>query len=201
MRSQSLFNYPCPLGGRNQNFSPRIIIRLGFPEWSFWSLPLVAHELGHVVVGEKLEDFLKKQAQDKRERGYLEEYLADAFATEIMGPAYVCAAVLLRLNPSDLISAKRAWIMFNILEGMDEKSGGEMREIFNILWKAWESAVNQTGSKMLADQDIMELKAFTDNYLNENKEDLVRDLMTYSFDKAAWNTAQVIRGSVDAKTC
>jgi len=32
------------------------ILRLRFPEWTIWHLPLVAHELGHVIVTGKLEE-------------------------------------------------------------------------------------------------------------------------------------------------
>lgn len=112
------------------------ILRLRFPEWTIWDLPLAAHELGHVIISENLE-LEKNKSEDRRilepfvqnlrdslvgldpewnvqnqaggkkaeetERwaeDRVHEFLADAFATYTMGPAYACSAILLRLNPS-----------------------------------------------------------------------------------------------------
>jgi hypothetical protein len=111
------------------------IIRLRFPEWSIWSLPLAAHEYGHVVAGEldgvkqfvqgevkrmlkdnpeyiDAEERLRKDADDKQaqeDKNRLEGprikqvnvLFADAFAIYTMGPAYACASVMLRFDPSN----------------------------------------------------------------------------------------------------
>src|SRR5262249_25398374 len=34
------------------------IIRLRFPEWSVWTLPLVVHEFGHVLLHEKIANLI-----------------------------------------------------------------------------------------------------------------------------------------------
>lgn len=139
------------------------IIRLRFPEWTIWDLPLAAHELGHVVLAEtedqeSLQDdddlkvltrFLGNQrdslvGQDAElnqrhqsgSEGTIEAeqlaesrvrvFLADAFATYTMGPAYACSAIMLRLNPS--ISARRerpsdaqrAHVVLSMLRWMNE---------------------------------------------------------------------------------
>src|SRR5262249_16861778 len=141
------------------------IIRLRFPEWRIWDLPLAAHELGHVVIGENLESEEKpenadqriltpfiqrqraslvrqdpgfKQMSMKRRSGVqqaaqwaesrIHEFLADAFATYTMGPAYACSAILLRLHP--LIDAKdgrpsdaqRAHVILSMLKWMNDKA-------------------------------------------------------------------------------
>jgi hypothetical protein len=78
------------------------IIRMGFPEWTIWGLPLAAHELGLVAVSvdDTLGSYIDDQAGDDEElRRQMQVCLADAFATCTMGPAYACAALLLRFNP------------------------------------------------------------------------------------------------------
>jgi hypothetical protein len=123
------------------------IIRLRFPERTIWTLPFAAHEFGHVLVDEDpdLQRFVDKyarlwraqQVRFGRGRGrpmsmaharhYLDELLADAFATYYMGPAYAAAAVHLRFDPttaqredeeypSDL---KRARVVLSMLERMN----------------------------------------------------------------------------------
>jgi hypothetical protein len=100
------------------------IIRLRFPEWTVWSLPLTAHEFGHVITSEsldliafikdqtnsKVEDYMARQGlyseygmskdwATRRIESHICEFIADAFATYTMGPAYAYAAILIRLNP------------------------------------------------------------------------------------------------------
>jgi hypothetical protein len=123
------------------------IIRLRFPERTVWTLPFAAHEFGHVLMDEDrdLQRFVDKHARTWRAQGvrfgrgrgrpmsmahaqdYLDELLADAFATYYMGPAYAAAAVHLRFDPttaqredeehpSDL---KRARVVLSMLERMN----------------------------------------------------------------------------------
>ena len=91
------------------------IIRLRYPEWTLWTLPLTAHAYGHVMVeeppapgqqpvalladGQQLMAVEVAGGDDRVER-FLHEYYTDAFATFTMGPAYACAALLLRFNPA-----------------------------------------------------------------------------------------------------
>lgn len=70
------------------------VVRLGFPEWSIWALPYIAHELWFVVARKKLQNPAVQNLELRQEL-----CLADAFATWTVGPAYAYAAVLLQLNP------------------------------------------------------------------------------------------------------
>jgi hypothetical protein len=79
------------------------VIRVGFPEWTIWSVPLCAHEFGKIVVADNNEigDKLKEwTGSDVVLRRHCETYLADAFACCSMGPAYACAAILLKFDPA-----------------------------------------------------------------------------------------------------
>lgn len=81
---------------------------------------------------------------------HIRELVADAFATYTMGPAYACAAILLRLNPIDGGSdspdhptdAKRAEVVLETLRLMNEKASGEppYTDIIERLEREWTSA-------------------------------------------------------------
>jgi hypothetical protein len=75
------------------------IIRLGFPEWTVWAVPLGAFEFGRVVVS--VNNLVSAYAHEHggADPG-LDIALADAFATFSMGPSYAYASVLTRLEPA-----------------------------------------------------------------------------------------------------
>lgn len=87
------------------------VIKLGFPEWTAWAVPLVAHEVGLSVAddrnNEKVQDFLTDHVGAGRSPGEVRHLFADAFATLMMGPAYACAAILLRFQPYHELTQSR----------------------------------------------------------------------------------------------
>lgn len=74
------------------------VLRIGFPEWTMWALPLLQHEFGHVVIGKHKADLTVAGPADAA-------ILADALAVLVTGPAYACAALLLRLDPAHVEEA------------------------------------------------------------------------------------------------
>jgi len=131
------------------------IIRLGYPEWSIWALPLTAHEFGHLVVQkcETVKLFIDKQNGAYYSRCHLETLLADAFATYTMGPAYACAAMLLRFNPALAFNeeveippvATRGKVIFSMLNWVDEQSAANKpyAGIIGVISDAWLAALQQ----------------------------------------------------------
>ena len=130
---QSSITIPDQKEALNTTFAR--IIRMGFPEWSIWTLPLTAHEFGHVVASEKTDKLPGNQFETMSlPKEHLEEYIADAFATYAMGPAYAYAAILMRFDPFLACfdqweweypypsCAKRAFVILRILEKMQEKA-------------------------------------------------------------------------------
>jgi len=98
------------------------IIGLKFPEWTIWTLPYVAHELGHILIKHNLlsqenNTFLSNYEDLPRE--FLHDFVADAFATIITGSSYVCAWFILGFNPKIELHIKRAYVIFKILELMN----------------------------------------------------------------------------------
>jgi hypothetical protein len=98
------------------------IIRLRYPHFSIWNLPVLAHEFGHFVTPqlkdrlrgtEPLETFrddVRREISQQLPPGanrdlidqavmHLDEFIADAFAVHTAGPAFVAACVHLRFEP------------------------------------------------------------------------------------------------------
>ncbi len=99
------------------------IIRVRFPDWSLWNLPLMAHEFGHLAAL-ATPDFIKLKTEFQQDtipptlydnpqgkllssqqyiearRQHLDEFFADVFATYTFGPAFACASILHQFNPA-----------------------------------------------------------------------------------------------------
>jgi hypothetical protein len=135
------------------------IIRLRFPEWTIWTLPLAAHEFGHVVAANedrKLKTTVKAALgggnQSQHTDEHLEEFIADAVATLTMGPAYASAAIALRLDPvrAYVGDAKRPWeamraaVILGILTHMSRESmAGSYDVPVRLLTGQWDSMLTR----------------------------------------------------------
>jgi hypothetical protein len=102
------------------------LIRLPFPDYGIWNLPIAAHELGHFV-GPQIsgqgkrpfqecldaiekrynleelseEERAEKQPQMEREISHLREIFSDLFAVYSLGPAFACSCIVLLFDPQD----------------------------------------------------------------------------------------------------
>jgi hypothetical protein len=155
----------------------RRVATVRFPEWHLWTLPLVTHEYAHALLDEyrNLEAFARKLAAEEmpaaapaqagpqeaaashdvaaKAGGKSVEHkkrvlLADAIATYTTGPAYACAALILRLSPfatgSDTSPSDedRAAVILGVLQAM---SPGQVpppfTEIADKLGTYWKESV------------------------------------------------------------
>jgi hypothetical protein len=141
----------------SSGLTPGNVIRLGFPEWSIWALPLAAYELGRIVVGQDRRLRAKVDEEVTRQPGQrqvIEDCLADAFATYTVGPAYACAAILMRLNPrpkaagEPAVDAARVEALFDFLDKADEEAGAgvSFADIRARLETAWQEAATEAGA-------------------------------------------------------
>ncbi len=128
------------------------MIRLGFPEWTIWALPLAAYGLGYVVIESRpdLHQNVGSIPGDPFGRDHVSSLLADVFATYTLGPAYVCANLLLRLNPfgAALVADRlRAAVLLATLEWMNSDHGegtaGPFADVISKLRREWDVAVSQ----------------------------------------------------------
>ncbi|HET8682811.1 MAG TPA: hypothetical protein VFM54_13220 [Micromonosporaceae bacterium] len=147
------------------------MIRLGFPEWTVWAVPLGAFEFGRVVVD--VNSIVKSYGHKHggADRG-LEIALADAFATFTMGPSHAFASIVLRLEPgpgwsdsddageprgeddertqAPVSDAERAYVLFAMLRLMD--ADGVYANVVSGLESIWHAALRQVD----ADEDLPE---------------------------------------------
>lgn len=148
-------------------------IRMGFPEWTLWAVPLTAHELGQLAVSNGMKELVRrdnntrweryifkqipKKGSSNEERNSMRVYLADAFATYAMGPAYACSAILLRFDlrrtrgktkkagcPSQ---SERGYIILDMLSKMiaeDKLDTPSYEPMVRQLQHAWDKVVART---------------------------------------------------------
>jgi hypothetical protein len=161
------------------------MIRLGYPEWSIWTLPLTAHEFGHVVECKNAEliKFIDEQVARGQSQSHLYDYLGDAFATYTMGPAYACAAILLRFDPSSAhvysdespAPIKRVHVVFSMLMRLNDKESSMQpyAGIVEILRTEWNAALLQAAQISALDDEttkrLDDCVAFMWNFLDPNR--------------------------------
>lgn len=145
------------------------IIRIKYPDLSFWSIPLAAHEFGHYAAGKIVAMQKLLEAEDEN-RGddlhsrswyHLQEYFSDVFATCALGPAYAAAFMLLRASPGgadDPLThppfAARMHAILRTLEAMDARADAPLnppfRDIVQLLDGIWRDTL-QAGGAALSD--------------------------------------------------
>lgn len=126
------------------------VLRIGFPEWTIWALPLVQHDFGRMFVNRCVPS-----ADD-------EGLLADACATIVTGPAYACAALLLRLDPQQVKAGvpetetlRSATIIQALSEVTSRGTDQVLIELTKRLKHEWRDAISAAGSQPeLFDQAI-----------------------------------------------
>jgi hypothetical protein len=145
--AESMMTTTSPTIAAHLELPPRIlrrVVRMRYPEWTIWTIPLAAYEFGHIAVREidELKKYCAKQAEeavrpaqagdeidnDQLQRAVrsVETLMADAFATYTLGPAYACAALLLHFSPIadepgtefGPSGTQRATLVLGILKGM-----------------------------------------------------------------------------------
>ncbi|MEH1125492.1 hypothetical protein [Micromonospora sp. CPCC 206061] len=122
------------------------IIRMRFPDVTVWGLPILAHELGHMVAGtlpapgqssaRPVEEYVSTEAEleaaitgadPTQARHRLHELFADVYATYALGPAYPLAVLTLRARPDrfeDATATHPSWTrrMWTMVEAIRELS-------------------------------------------------------------------------------
>jgi hypothetical protein len=128
-----------------QNASTKAyVLRIGFPEWTIWALPLLQHEFGHVVI---------KKNPDELPVGSRTEaaMLADALAGLVTGPADGCAELLLRLDPAAVgrstsdIGPRSATILETLRRSAEVANDPALSGLAERLKLEWLDAVESAG--------------------------------------------------------
>jgi len=173
-------SFTIPASRERNGMSAARLIRLGFPEWSVWSLALTAYEFGHVFAAQhnRMLEIARVSSQDGRvEESAVRCWIADSFATAVMGPAYVCAAMLLRASPSIAGDHARVEVMLRSLDTLDEN--GEHETERDRLRNAWEEAASHAPHA-----DVTPVADLIDSVVSE-----VSGLVREPFTPSAWGRA------------
>jgi hypothetical protein len=179
------------------------IIRLEFPEWTIWAVPLFAHEFGRMLVDEspefqQLVNELVNQIPGDPQPDRIRISIADVFGTYVMGPAYACASLLLKLDPAEISQPMqehgcdrlRAQIVLATLDKVNPGVQSNLADIIDTLRDSWTTALTQLGP-MQSDAGEMTLVELVVNHtvaaleLIEEQNDT-----SIKFDDGAWAEAQ-----------
>jgi hypothetical protein len=131
--------------------SEAMVLRIGFPEWTIWALPLLQHEFAHI--------FVKRKQLSTAETDAVA--LADALAVLVAGPAYVCATLLLRLDPG-AVSAERpevglraATILRTLSTVAENAELAPVVKLAQRLEEEWRAAVADAGGSSEAQEEAL----------------------------------------------
>jgi len=136
------------------------VIRLPFPDYSIWNLPVAVHELGHYVgprivrpdgtfpyqiKRQQIQASYPNTAEAEKEKSFWQEEFSDLFAVYAIGPAYVCACLVTAFSPTDDTAckdakdhpahAKRAYLMLEMLRGMGHNQYANIAKYLTNLWE------------------------------------------------------------------
>jgi hypothetical protein len=179
-------SFTIPASHERLDVSSARLIRIGFPEWSIWSLPLTAHEFGHVFADrhDRMRILVERQTTDVLEASELRTWVADAFATAVMGPAYVWAAILLRVDPTSGADHRRVMVMFETLRLIDDSGVSDYaleRERISI---EWDAARRQVPPSPVAEVDM--------SSAIRSVADTVKRRVERPFESADWDLAVLL---------
>lgn len=122
------------------------LLRIGFPEWTVWALPFVNNSFAHV--------YIKKQELALGADPEEVDTLADALATVVTGPAYACAALLLRLDPASVTDAlseatvRSATVLQTLFRIRELVPPSTLSRLIGRLCTEWRDAVQAAGGSV-----------------------------------------------------
>lgn len=145
------------------------LVKIGFPEWTIWDVPLAAHHTGtwraNLTLPSQpgLRELLPGRSDEVQRCLF-----ADIFATRVAGPAYACAMLLLHLDPASaavpepgvVTDHERARVIGRALtfpEPPDEFTAFIKRIVTD-----WDDAVAQIVDPAAASNDTGALDAFVE---------------------------------------
>ncbi|MDR3633075.1 MAG: hypothetical protein P4L84_04510 [Isosphaeraceae bacterium] len=187
--------FPTALAPLRMKF--RRIARLRLPG-CLWAIPYVAAEYGHFLIEDQnrgaIQDRRRSQTEKLRRhdseikrirpkgrqktaaRELVEDLFADVFGTYLLGPAYACSALTMKLNPHArargvYVDVKRAWVILQTLKTKIKPSGpgGDLatpdglQHLVDWLDEHWNKTLAHTKSGV-NEEDAKLLTQFVDDF-------------------------------------
>ncbi|HVV13437.1 hypothetical protein [Amycolatopsis sp.] len=125
------------------------LVKLGFPGWTIWNIPLVGSEIGAAQALKPLGDWVLGQAACELPQPVRRALFAEAYAAYTVGPAYGCAATLLKFQPhhdepGDAVPSdiQRAAVILRVLRIVADDSP-EIGEVVDRIEEYWLEAVSK----------------------------------------------------------
>ena len=186
------------LGEDDRVFSLADIVRLRFPEFTVWAIPVAAHEFGHVAVRTHAGLKAKLPAWTERDPR-AEELFADVFATYVLGPAFACTTVMLRFSPLDASrgarhprDAQRVHAVLDVLDRLDKLEGDRPYALaLDRLGATWEASLEAASQRPSAAEEVLRFLV-DDMFANL---ELEVPLARY----ATWDQARELAGQLTAR--
>ncbi|KAA9160255.1 hypothetical protein FPZ12_018085 [Amycolatopsis acidicola] len=132
------------------------LVKLGFPGWTIWNIPLVGAEIGAAQARKPLGDWVLDQVPGELPEPVCRALFAEAYAAYTVGPAYGCAATLLKFQPnhdepgeatpSDL---QRAAVIVRVLREVSDDLP-EIGQVVDRIEEFWLEAVSKLDSDLTA---------------------------------------------------
>lgn len=118
------------------------MVRLGVAGWTVWSLPLFAGTFWRMYADQEYAEEMADLAPDDESRQRLRTYVGDALAVKMMGPAYACSLILLRLDPAQTdqdglaagVDSVRAQVVLNTLKDEELAPWSDIRKLLDGAW-------------------------------------------------------------------
>lgn len=159
------------------------LIRLPFPDYGIWNLPISVHELGHFIgprisdrkggfpfqtrlaaIEEKHQEEQGSEEEMAQEISHLREFFSDLFAVYALGPAYACSGILLSWDPQDDTAcqdgethpshAKRVHFILRALNEMSKATDEDPYHNFACnLGKLWQRNLKSAGRVTCLDEE------------------------------------------------
>lgn len=179
------------LPARRQTFSSAFteLVRLGFPDWTIWNIPLVGAEIGRSYVerfgvGDRFTELLGENAEDAP------ALFADAYAAYTIGPAYGCATTLLKFQPDHRSEHYRAAVILCVLEQIAQTAAG-FGDVVAKAKEYWQEALVRLNDDADPDLALDAVRPFASAVCAELAEDEVKP-----FKPAYWAQVTEIRGEL-----
>ncbi|WP_410592758.1 hypothetical protein [Amycolatopsis sp. lyj-23] len=166
------------------------LVKVGFPDWTIWNIPLVGLEIGKAHAVKPMSEFFLEHRgtavpglPDDQPDAY-RALLAEGYAAYVIGPAYGCAAALLKFQPQRPFDLERAAVILCVLEELGG-TAAKYQHVVRLTREYWQEAVTHLGDPSLSQPKLDSMRPYARSICDElHTEDID------PFDAANWGEVE-----------